>query len=89
MPLRGWLAKHKDTFRLFFELADAFAFMVLPSVVIFEGVIAGDTTMRRGMFDALVALISSFRLWVKKSPVAKKLGVEGTSGDLPKVDPGG
>lgn len=87
MSIASRLRTHKDDIRLILELLDGLLFTILPGIVAMGAYVQGASSLSAALVVAIVSTISSFRMWIKRSPLAKRLGVEHTSMDLPRVQP--
>lgn len=87
MTLRDRLRPHKEDIRTVLELAEAFVCVMTPgamAMLVWAQNPERDT-LAVALFGAAIATGTSFRLWVKRSPLTRRLGVEHTSMDLPEV----
>jgi hypothetical protein len=85
MSVSQWARTHREDLKLAFELIDAFTFIILTPVTAIGGYFMGASSLACALVTAIIALISSIRLWIKRSPLMRRLGVEHTSMDLPNV----
>lgn len=85
MGLRDRLRAHREDIRTIIELAEAFTCVATPGAAVMLVWAQGGGSFWVAVGSASVATATSFRLWVKRSPLTRRLGVEHTSMDIPET----
>lgn len=83
MGLKSWARANREDIGLVLSLFEAVAFIIGPPIVYLAALDQPITWQIQ--FAILGSALASFRLWIKKSPIAKQLGVHSTSQDLPHM----
>ena len=82
LGLANWYRENQEDLRAVGNLAGSVAYIIGPAL---GSILAAEKIDWRVIGPAILYMLSTFRMWIKKSPIAKELGIQDTSGDLPVV----
>lgn len=84
MSIKSRLRTHKEDIVMFLSLGESCAFIAGPALLY---IAALDQPLTWKIWVAVVSSVfGAYRMWTKKNPIARALGVVNTSQDLPHVE---